>query len=356
LDDRFTGKRILLIDKDSKTKNDRTWSFWSKEEELFESILHKTWREIEFANGEFKQRYDIAPYSYKMIRGLDFYNHVIPKLKKEKNIDFIIGDIQEIRDEDSKVILKTSNNSYEAKYAFKSFHDKIDFSSSHFVWQHFKGWVIKTETPVFEADVAMFMDFRVRQENDTRFFYVLPFSEKEALIEIAVFSSTIPDPSYYDPIIKDYIKNKLKIERYNILEEEVGAIPMTSYDFKQDTQKRIINIGTNAGSVQASSGFAFKRIQKETDKLAEYILSDKIEKYQSKDNRYSLYDNTLLNAITTGKTSGAEVFGKLFKKLSPQSVFKFLDHEGGLLHDFKIFTAPPMLPFLKAFLEELPKR
>jgi len=38
---RFSDKKVLLVDKDPKRANDRTWCFWEKEEGLFQSIVYK---------------------------------------------------------------------------------------------------------------------------------------------------------------------------------------------------------------------------------------------------------------------------------------------------------------------------
>jgi len=349
------AKRILLIDKDNKKQNDRTWCFWSKEKETFDPILYKSWSNILYADAGFEKTFDINPYKYKMIRGIDFYNHVIPFLKSKENTDFTFEAIESITESKDIVSVKTDTKEYNAPHLFKSYYENLDFSNDLFVWQHFKGWLIKTETDCFDPDQAHFMDFRTDQKNETRFFYVLPHSKREALIEIAIFSGEIPDSKFYDPLIKDYIKNILKIEDYKILEEEVNAIPMTGYDFSKNEQKRIINIGTNAGSVKASSGFAFKRIQEETDRIVEHIKKDKLSSYRFKKTRFSFYDKIMLNAILTGKTNGETVFGQLFRKLSPQTIFKFLDEKGSFFHDLKVFTAPPTLPFTKAFFEEIRK-
>ena len=39
--EKFSEKKILLVDKEAKTKNDRTWCFWEKQDGFFESIVHK---------------------------------------------------------------------------------------------------------------------------------------------------------------------------------------------------------------------------------------------------------------------------------------------------------------------------
>lgn len=231
--------------------------------------------------------------------------------------------------------------------------DKIDFSKSNFVWQHFKGWIIKTEEPTFDPNLATFMDFRVTQDGETRFFYVMPKDEHSALVEIAIFSEAIPQSEFYDPFLKAYIAQYVTSGNYDIVEEELNSIPMTDFNFNLNPSSRIFNIGTNGGSVKGSSGYAYKYIQKETDRIVSHIVDNNLDNYKPIKNRYKFYDSIFLNAILTGKTDGEKVFGNLFKKLSPQLIFKFLDEEASFFDDLKVFTAPPTLPFTKAFVEEV---
>lgn len=350
------NKSILLIDKDHKNKNDRTWSYWSKDKELFESIIYKKWNKITFASDGYLKEFDISPYAYKMIRGIDFYNHVIAFLKKADKTDFIYKSIDNVISEGEVAKVVSGKYEYSAPLIFKSYYENVDFSHDQFVWQHFKGWVIETKEDTFDEDNAFFMDFRVDQDNETRFFYVLPKNKRKALVEIAIFSNDIPESKFYDPYLQNYITEKLQIREYSIAEEELGAIPMTTFNFNKKQAKGIINIGTNGGSVKASSGYAFKRIQDETDIIINHILKGSITNYKKKKSRYNLYDRTLLNAILSGKTSGKKVFENLFKKIKPQTIFKFLDEKGSLFTDLRIFMGPPTWPFLKAFIEEIKKK
>ena len=70
---KFSDKKILLIDKERKTKNDRTWCFWEKENGFFEEVVYRKWDAISFFSKEYSSLMNIAPYQYKMIRGIDFY-------------------------------------------------------------------------------------------------------------------------------------------------------------------------------------------------------------------------------------------------------------------------------------------
>jgi len=354
-DSRYHKRRLLVIDKMHKTKNDRTWSFWNREAGLFDHLATHEWSSISYAADSFSKDFTIAPYSYKMIRGIDFYQYTLKALRActHIEIDLVTEEILEVEDQKDKVVVSTKHHNYDAPYLLKSYPDRFPTTASNFVWQHFKGWVIETETPSFDPNKAMFMDFRVDQADETRFFYVLPTSRTRALVELAIFSKKIPERSFYDPYLRAYIKDKLQLQQYGILEEEVGAIPMTTFDFQSSRTKRVVPIGTNGGSVKASSGYAFTRIQKNIDMVHEALIEDRLDRYLYKKNRYSFYDSIMMNAILTGKVSGADLFSRLFSRLSPQTIFKFLDEEGSFFNDLKVFTAPPTLPFIRAFFEEL---
>ena len=352
IDKSYKGS-ILLIDKDNKTKNDRTWSFWSKEKGIFDELIYHSWSSLEYADSRQIKPLELGPYRYHMIRGIDFYKHTLATIEESTNIDLVIGSITELKETENEVEVLTDQEAFIGKYVLKSYPEIFTTNERNFVWQHFKGWIIETPDKHFDPDKAIIMDFRIEQEGLTKFFYVLPTSDKSALVELAVFSKDIPSSDHYDSYLDAYITQELNVAEYKVREEELGAIPMTSHDFQTSRTKRIIPIGTNGGSVKASSGYTFTRIQKHIEKVYDSIIHNKLDTYKFDKNRYSFYDNIMLNAITSGKVSGAKVFEKLFSKLKAKTIFDFLDETGGFMNDLKIFTAPPTLPFLKAFFEEL---
>jgi len=352
-------KKILLIDKSLKSENDRTWSFWSKGDDYFSDIIFHKWPLIRFASHTQNKLLNAAPYMYCMIRGIDFYNYAKGIIQNSPQIDFVQDSVNNILEHTNYVQVETNSNTFTSPFIFNNIPDNIPIAENtkngehHFVWQHFKGWFIETPQNAFDSEEAIFMDFRVPQEGDTRFFYVLPTAPNKALVELAIFSPEIPLSGFYDPFLKKYISDILQIPEYIILEEELGAIPMTTFNFQSGRTQRIIPIGTNGGSVKASSGYAYTRIQSHMSLLAQHIIDNKLDTYLVKKNRYDLYDRTMLNAILTDKTQGVKVFDSLFARLDAKTIFKFLDEEGSFLTDLKVFTAPPKWPFIKAFFQEL---
>ena len=60
----FSDKKILVIDREFKNKNDRTWCFWEKEKGLFETIVHHQWQHVNFISNDFFRKLDLTPYRY----------------------------------------------------------------------------------------------------------------------------------------------------------------------------------------------------------------------------------------------------------------------------------------------------
>ena len=347
------NKSILVIDKDQKKSNDRTWCFWEKNPGPFESIVYAKWNKLEFLSTDFKKKLNLESYTYKMIQGIDFYNFIINYAKKFKNVSFVQESINSI---DKKAVLKTTKNTYTANYIFNStnlFNPEINEQNS--LLQHFKGWLIKTEKPVFNAEIGRLMDFRVSQENGATFMYVLPSSSTKALIEYTLFSpSTLKQETYVEEL-KKYIKEVLKIEKYTIEHEEFGIIPMSLAKFEQNPKQNIINIGTSGGYTKASSGYTFQFIQKNVIDIVKNLKTGKnpVQKLSFKNKIYQWYDRTLINVLLTKKMTGKEVFTIMFTKNPAHKILAFLGNESSISEDLLIMKSFPKIPFLIAGIKSL---
>lgn len=355
----FESKRIAIIEKSEKNKNDRTWCFWESEAGPFEEIVDKRWDTLHFYSKTLEKTLDIKPYQYKMISGLSFYNHILPLIKSAPNVTHIHAEVNDIHELQNEVKIETSAGTYSASTVFKSYPSvqEIDKEKHLYVDQHFKGFVISTEEDRFDPDQATFMDFRIPQEGDARFFYVLPQTSKKALVEVAIFSNDILNEAEYNRIVSDYIKEYLKIEKYHVDEEEFGIIPMSTYPFTDHNTNRIFHIGTGGGVVKPSSGYAFKRIQEHSDQIIECLKNGRpmSESYKELNGRFLLYDKVMLHAMLLNGVSGEQLFTNLFKKKKAASIFKFLDQKTNLFEEMSIFTAPPTLPFTKSFFTLISK-
>ncbi|MGI9056203.1 MAG: lycopene cyclase family protein [Pyrinomonadaceae bacterium] len=352
------AKKVLIIDRDAKIENDHTWCFWEKQKSAFEEIIFRKWKNIRFHGTRgFSASLNLGDYEYKMIRAADFYKFVFDKINQNPNFKFLQNEIISV--ENGSV--KTNDGEFFAdEFIFDSFTRKTyDNPKYQNLFQHFHGWLIETESNIFNRREPTLFDFRVEQKNECRFIYILPFSASHALVEFTVFSDNILKKSEYENNLKKYLAGILKIENYKILETETGVIPMSDEPHEQFPEKKVIRIGTSGGYVKPSTGYSFRRTQKNLQKLVGFLENAKTknQKPKTKNRSWKLFlDSVLLNVLSTKKHAADDVFTALFSKNPADKVLKFLDEETSVKEDFAIMKTVPLTPFTKAAIETALKK
>ena len=356
----FHDNKIFVVDHYPKNKNDRTWCFWEKGTGLFESILHAKWKKVNFLSDQFSTTLDLDPYQYKMIQGIDFYQLVLSRAATCKNIIFRYEMVQAITTEKDFARVHFAHEMVSADYLFNS----IDFPESHeqmqankgkhTLLQHFKGWMIETKEPSFDASIATMMDFRTSQQKGTSFFYIMPITSTQALVEYTLFSEALLSEDSYNMALNNYIKNDLHIVDYEIVHEEFGMIPMTNKKFPLQNQ-RIIQMGLAGGQVKGSSGYAFQFIQKRTATIINTLKKGKnsfnIVSFNQRKGQF--YDSVLLHVLANKKMLGAHIFSDIFSKNKTEKVLRFLDNETTVIEDLQIMHSVPTRIFLLAAVKEI---
>jgi len=349
-------KKVLVIDKDKKEHNDRTWCFWEEKEGLFESCVVKTWDKIRFASPGYDAKLNPQPYQYKMIRSQGFYQYCNQIISQNSHIHFVQDMI--LNFENNTVI--TAEGRYTGNIIFNSSIQYLDKDESryHYFLQHFKGKFIETEQPFFEEGVATLMDFTIDQHNECRFMYILPVSKTKALMEFTIFSENLLEKEEYETELNNYIDQKLKYHAYKVTEEEFGVIPMYNQPFIKKINPHVFNIGTNGGASKASTGFTFHFIQEESKQLIAHLKKHPtLSNYNPKSKgRFQFYDDVFLRVLREKKVPAFYLFNCMFRKLPAYLPLKFLSEETSMLEDLKILRVFPTMVFMKAAIGELLKQ
>ena len=351
LSGKFEDKSILLIDENTKKANDRTWCFWD-EDNLFDEIVSKKWNQAIFANEKFNRILELTPYQYKKINGLDFYELVFKKISEHKNIHFLNQKVVDFTELGNHCIVKTENETFTCNKIFNSIYNpEVVTAQNKFplIHQHFIGWFIKSKEAVFTPNCATFMDFSVEQKGNTRFMYVLPTSENEALLEYTLFSKNLLSKGEYEAEIQKYIEN-LGITEFEIIEKEQGNIPMTCFPFWKHNTKNIINIGSAGGWTKASTGYTFKNASKKSKALVQFLKSESdFTKFHKKD-KFWFYDLLLLDILGSKNELGSKIFSSMFKSGNSTVIFKFLDEETSISEDLQVIWRCPKMIFVQALI------
>ena len=351
----FGSRHILLLERRPKTANDRTWCFWEKERNYFDDLVYRKWGRLEVKTAQQTLALKMEGYAYKMIRGIDFYERCFRKMATQSNIDIRYGDLSFNTPGAGPGVLFNGAPlvSRPGALLFNSVYQPGNPAPGSFrMLQHFRGWVLETDTDQFDPDTGILMDFRTGQEQGTTFLYVLPLSSRKALVEYTVFSNAVLPPEQYHAALRTYVGDILSIGSYRVLEEEAGVIPMTneSFPFHRDN---LYHIGTAGGRTKPSTGYTFRLIQQQADEIVQQLVGNReVLTAKPAAGRFRFYDSTFLHVLSRGRLEGMKIFTTLFARNEAPSVFRFLDNESTFGEELRLLNTLPKPEFAKAGMRE----
>lgn len=348
----FSTKKILLLDREFKNKNDRTWCFWEKCEGDFEKIVYHQWPNLLVKHPAGEIDLAAAPYRYKMIRGIEFYKHCFSIIKAASYVTVLYDEVTTI--DTANGVVTCGNQQFTGTHLFSSvlMQPPVLTEKQIYLLQHFRGWWIETAEEVFDVSTAHLMNFNVSQQQGCTFVYVLPVSARRALIEYTLFSEKELSEQEYEQGLQTFIEDELQLRNYTVTEKEKGVIPMTNLHFpKQDG--RLFYIGTAGGQTKASSGYTFQFIQKQSAAILQKLLQNKAPLVASPAKRFGFYDSTLLRVLHERKLGGADVFYQMFRRNKATQVFRFLDNETSMWEELQLMNSTDKKIFIPAAIKEM---
>jgi len=346
----FSDKEVLVIEKEPKSENDRTWCFWEAGAGKWDSLLHHSWGKGSFRSSTTDQRLEMGAYRYKMLRAIDFYENAKRRVAEANNFHWVQDSVDKVNTGVPSV-LHGENDKYQVKHVFDSRIDAAFYNNkdSHTrLLQHFKGWMIETEEDAFDPEEFVMMDFRLKWEGSTSFNYVLPTSARTAMVEFTLFTEELIGDEDYDKILRQYFAEYLQLKKYKVVEVEQGVIPMSDFPFHKQHQKHVTKIGTAGGWVRPSSGYFFKNAERYCQQVIGNLKVGRLPSEGVARSRFRFYDSLLLDILKNRNEMGEEIFTTMFEKNSAVQIFRFLDEESSLLEDVRIFFGFRWGAFLRA--------
>ena len=331
INDKLKNKSLAIIEPREEYERDKTWSFWKVFPHNFDDCIKKSWNNFSINIPNDTKFIDCKLTPYQSIDSGKFYHKVLSKLKLNENIKFFksINDI-----ELSNSIIFNSVPNFENK--------------PNELWQHFCGLEIETEKDFFDDQIFNLMDFECDQRNEVHFFYTLPFTKKNALIETTWISNlsneTIKD---YNNQIDQYLKNNLNVKNYKINFKEEGSIPL--FRIKNLKKLNEIYIGSAGDMTRLSTGYTFLNIQEHSKYIAENIENiSNAELFKIK-KKYDFLDNIFLKVLRNNSSDMGEIFFKMFNS-SPKTAINFLSNKSNFFEDLEIILKMPKWKFFKEII------
>lgn len=343
--------KILVLDEAPKTRNDKTWCFWSEEALPYACAGDVSWSELEFLAPDYHGVEAIDPLRYVFIRSLDWYQEIDAELSANPNLTFRYERVMSVENLPHGARVSTHEGNYTAKYAFNSiiFPQRRRHDRYIYLQQHFAGWFVRTTQPSFDPQRMRMMDFRIEQAGEVRFVYILPFSETEALVEYTVFSEQTWEMADYEAALGQFIQAQLGLSHFEITHREQGCIPMTDHRFQRHPSLHVRNLGTAAGLTKPTTGYTFLNIQRDAQAIVEALVKTGRPHYRPPARwRFAFYDRLLLWLIRNRGERVSQIFAQLFRKNEFRTILRFLDERSRLREEIPLLAGLPWGPFFLA--------
>ena len=329
--DAFDGITVLLTSKDRR--QDHSWGFFINEETAEAgAIARKTWHRWQVITPSQTVTQTAKAYPYAGLESKAW----LSKCKAEANsVKISTAKVEAV---DGQAIT-TDQGVIRAETIFDSRPPPIP---QGMMIQSFIGHEVQTANPVFDPDCAILMDFRCDQSRGIHFIYVLPYSERQALIESTMFAPKVEDDAFYEKAISDYLAAYCEVEQVITLRREKGAIPMGILDTPDEGS---IPIGGRGGAIRPSSGYAFAFVQRQVDQILE---GNPPRPHQMID---LMMDRVFLKVLKSSPKLAPKLFSKMAAKLSGDEMARFMSGRADMALRMKVVMAMPKWPFLMALIK-----
>jgi lycopene beta-cyclase len=354
---------------------------------MFDSLVSHTWSRLRVLDHGYNQVLDLGRYRYQLIRGADFHAHVRGLLAQRPNVTFLPARVSRVDDGSAAAGIVADGRVYAGRWVFDSRFRPVDAvralapvraaaahaaaqellpqrrlraefeaQAAHHpryycLCQHFVGWFVETDTPVFDVGAATLFDFRApaprqpERQGEWRFFYVLPLAPDRALVEFVTLT-----PADADQALAHYLERVLGVRGYRVTGIERGVNPLTDRPFPRAAGRHVLTLGTAGGRVKPSSGYAFTRIQRDSDAIVASLLRWGHPFALRPDGPFfRLCDALLLDILAQPGAQAAPLFRRLLANNPPERVLRFLDERTSPLQNLQLMASMPAGLFLKSF-------
>jgi lycopene beta-cyclase len=341
---------LVLIDQAHGGHPHKLWSFWSTHPEAVLPVpvpLH-SWGRLRAAAPGWARTSELGELRYCTVRSEAFEAAALAALRADAGVTIRTGRVRAVRSSGSSAEVVLDEEVLRGSYAFQSCLVPGGPAPRYPVWQHFGGVVVRTRGRFFDDSCVTLMDFDVPQQAGPTFLYELPFRGDEALVEHTVFSAERMAPAAHRAALALALEARgVPVER--VVREEWGAIPMFERRPSQRRGPRAFNVGVVGGMAKPTTGYAFLRIQQQTEHFARTLAAGRPTPLPDPPWRLRAYDTALLDLIHRAPAQATAALTSLLRTTEGAAVLRFLDERPSVRDELGIiFGSLPWWPLIQS--------
>lgn len=344
------GLRVAVIDPVHRRGADRTWAFWGRPDDGLDPLLTASWSRVEVTTPERHRVLDLAPLRYAMLRSAPVYERAA-RAERRLGVVRVGAPAEAVEDDGDRVAVHAGGSRLRASWVLDSRPRPPRWAGRTNWLQHFRGWWLEADRPLFDPGRAVLMDFRTPQPiRGVSFGYVLPVNDRYALVEYTEFTPGLLTDAGYDAALAGY-RDRLGLDpaRLRVREVENGVIPMTDGPFDPRPSPRVVRLGTGGGATRPSTGFTFVAMHRQAGQIADALAEGRAPvPAPAYPRRHRWLDAVALRALDRGPLAGPDFFDRLFDRNPAERVLRFLDGTTSPAEEVALMGTTPLAPMLTA--------
>ena len=347
----FSHLRVLVLEKRAAYSRDRTWSYWNTQVHRYSALERKRWNAWRLSfNGVSAQHESTR--AYCTMDSNAFYDFACSQIAQAPNVELTMNaNVREVLAGDKPAVVLADGRVLTAAWVMDGRPSRAPLAGS--LCQHFEGWEIETTSDCFDDKAVELMHFQPAT-NGLHFLYVLPYTPRQALVESTWMSAFSHQPDYAAEL-RAYLQSRYGITQYKCVYREAGCLDLqaqTREPSALDGSSKVVALGKAAGTLRASTGFAFLETIGEAKRIARCFsgvaLADvRVVPYR-RDWLDAWMDKIFCDGIKADWPRAPEFFMAMFKGVSPNTWVSFLSGRPSLGQRLQVSLQLPKLHFLRA--------
>ena len=357
----FCHLQVLVLEQRTSYQRDRTWSYWQRplvsthQYSQLERRVWGSWRVQQDKNmhthGSLLAGDDIEKTTYRTLDSDAFYSAAQQTIARSSHVKLRLGtSVRQILAGDTPSVETSEGELINAVWIFDARPGRP--SKPNYLVQQFFGREITTDRDVFNTETVDLMRFQPSAEG-LHFFYVLPYSARNALVETTWISPVSHRPDF-EAELKKFTTALVGSATYSVNYEEKGSLNLSQTCGNIGANRYVVPLGRAAGTLRASTGYAFLETLEHAQKIAvslrNYIGNGTLRNWAPVMFKRSAVDawmDAVFLRVLRGNWSNSSMyFMQLFEKVEAQTLAAFLSGRANWRQRLLVARALPAWPFI----------
>ena len=338
-----SGLSFRVVEPRESYADDRAWSFWRTAPDPFEDCVRASWQGWTVAGPRGTVRRGSRRLPYQTVPAGAFYDRACALIDAAPEGALDLGTAATgVAPAGAVHRVDTSRGSFTARHVL----DGRPPARRPRYGQFFLGREIATDADAFDPGAVPLMHFRRGYSAGVDFLYILPFARDRALVEVTSFAPAPPERSVFADWLEAEIA-ALGAGRPDVLRQEAGALPM-EVGYREPAAPGVTRIGLGGGAARPSTGYAFQRIQAQSDALARGLIRGDGPRLPAERPMTRFMDRVFLQVLAAAPERGPALFESLFRNAPAERLERFLSGSTRAADRLSVMAALPPAPFLRA--------